>query len=42
VITENERTLQAAEALKADDMVLFGSLMNQSHDSLRFFFLFFF
>jgi len=35
VVTENERTLQAVEALRANDMPRFGALMNQSHDSLR-------
>jgi galactokinase len=35
VVTENERTLRATKALTADDMSLFGRLMNQSHDSLR-------
>ena len=34
-ITEIERTVQAATALEKDDLVKFGSLMNQSHDSLR-------
>lgn len=36
VITENERTLKASEALKKGDMELFGKLMRQSHESLRF------
>lgn len=35
VITENERTLQAAEAMKHNDAVELGRLMNQSHESLR-------
>ncbi len=35
VITENERTLTAAEALDAGDLVTFGQLMNASHASLR-------
>ena len=32
---ENERTLNAVEALKHNDLITFGALMNQSHDSLR-------
>lgn len=35
VITENERTLEAAAAMRAGDAVRLGELMNQSHDSLR-------
>ena len=35
VITENARTLQAAEALKRGDAAELGKLMNASHDSLR-------
>lgn len=35
VITENNRTLTAIEALNNGDIESFGSLMNQSHDSLR-------
>ncbi len=35
VATENARTLQAAEALKARDYEAFGRLMNESHESLR-------
>jgi len=35
VITENERVQECAEALKNGNLVVFGSLMNQSHDSLR-------
>lgn len=35
VVTENERVLSAAAALKEDDEVKFGELMNQSHESLR-------
>ncbi len=35
VITENNRTLAAIEALNQGDVVSFGQLMNQSHDSLR-------
>ena len=35
VITENERTLLAAAAMRADDAAELGRLMNASHDSLR-------
>ena len=35
VITENNRTLGAIEALNQGDVLTFGQLMNQSHDSLR-------
>jgi galactokinase len=35
VITENERTLRAAEAMKAGQARELGLLMNASHDSLR-------
>jgi len=35
VVTENERTLQAADALKHHDLVEFGRLMWESHRSLR-------
>jgi galactokinase len=35
VITENNRTLAAIEALNRGDVESFGQLMNQSHDSLR-------
>jgi galactokinase len=35
VISENERTLAAAEAMKAGDASRLGQLMNASHDSLR-------
>jgi len=35
VITENERTLQAAEAMRAGDAAALGALMNASHVSLR-------
>jgi galactokinase len=35
VITENNRTLTAIEALNQGDIETFGTLMNQSHDSLR-------
>ena len=34
-VTENQRTVKAVAALKANDIVLFGRLMNASHDSLR-------
>ncbi len=34
-VSENQRTLRAMEALKANDLVSFGQLMNQSHISLR-------
>jgi galactokinase len=35
VVTENDRTLRAAQAMQAGDAVLLGQLMNGSHDSLR-------
>jgi galactokinase len=35
VINENERVLQAASALSQGDAALFGSLINESHASLR-------
>jgi galactokinase len=35
VISENDRTFEAVEVLKAGDLVRFGRLMNDSHDSLR-------
>jgi galactokinase len=35
VVTENERTQLAAEALQRGDLVVFGRLMNASHESLR-------
>ena len=35
VITENNRVLQAVQALRGDDLPTFGRLMNESHDSLR-------
>lgn len=35
VVSENERTCAAADALGAGDLVAFGRLMNVSHDSLR-------
>lgn len=34
-VYENQRTLRAVEALKANDIALFGQLMNASHVSLR-------
>ncbi len=33
-VSENQRTIQAVEALKRDDVTLFGKLMNASHVSL--------
>lgn len=35
IVTENERTLRAAEALKKNDLTAFGKLMWQSHASLK-------
>jgi len=35
VISENKRTIEAAEALKASNLELFGQLMNSSHLSLK-------
>lgn len=35
VVTENQRTLQAKDALKMGDVALLGKLMNLSHESLR-------
>ncbi|HOQ75228.1 MAG TPA: galactokinase [Thermoclostridium sp.] len=35
VIYENRRVVQSVEALRKGDLVTFGKLMNQSHDSLR-------
>lgn len=35
VISENERTLRAREAMTANDPATLGTLMNASHDSLR-------
>jgi galactokinase len=35
VITENDRTLRAAAAMKAGDAALLGQLMDDSHTSLR-------
>ncbi|MCM1537206.1 MAG: galactokinase [bacterium] len=34
-VYENQRTLRAVEALKKNDLTLFGKLMNESHVSLR-------
>lgn len=34
-VCENQRTVRAVEALKANDVALFGRLMNDSHVSLR-------
>jgi galactokinase len=35
VVTENERTIAAADAMRADDAERMGRLMNESHRSLR-------
>ncbi len=35
VITENQRVLDAVDALQSGDLVAFGRLLNQSHQSLR-------
>ena len=35
VVSENNRVLDAIKALKSDDLISFGRLMNESHDSLR-------
>lgn len=35
VVSENQRVLDAVKALKQSDLVMFGHLMNASHDSLR-------
>jgi galactokinase len=35
VVTEDARVMASAEALRAGDLVRFGRLMNESHDSLR-------
>lgn len=35
VVSENERVLQSLGALEAGDMVAFGKLLNESHESLR-------
>lgn len=36
VITENGRVVEAVKVLKNNDIIRFGELMNQSHDSLRY------
>ena len=36
VVSEDQRCLDAVEALKNNDILKFGELMNSSHDSLRF------
>lgn len=35
VVYENERVIESVTALKNNDLITFGKLMNQSHDSLR-------
>ncbi len=35
VVTENERVIKAADALKTNDLAEFGKLMRQSHESLK-------
>ena len=35
VIEEDDRVLRSVEALKAGDLITFGALMTQSHNSLR-------
>lgn len=35
VVAENARVLESVEALRSNDLVQFGKLMNASHDSLR-------
>ena len=35
VVTEDDRVLKSVKALREGDLVLFGKLMNQSHESLR-------
>lgn len=35
IITENQRVLEALDALKENKLSIFGQLMNQSHNSLR-------
>ena len=35
VISENNRVLEAIQALESGDLVTFGKLMNESHDSLK-------
>jgi galactokinase len=36
VVTEDERTLAAAEAMRGSDAARLGTLMNESHESLRY------
>jgi galactokinase len=36
VVSEDQRCVDAVEALKSNDIIKFGSLMNASHDSLRY------
>jgi galactokinase len=36
VVSEDQRCMDAVEALKNNDIIKFGSLMNASHDSLRY------
>ena len=36
VISENQRVLEAVQAIKNGDLLKFGKLMNESHDSLRY------
>lgn len=35
-VYENQRTIRAVEALRNNDVKLFGQLMNASHESLRY------
>ena len=35
-VYENQRTIQAVDALKNNDLILFGKLMNASHKSLQY------
>lgn len=35
VVSENQRVLDAIEALQSGNLIKFGHLMNESHDSLR-------
>lgn len=35
IVSEDQRVLDSVKALKEGDLLLFGKLMNQSHDSLR-------
>jgi galactokinase len=36
VVTENDRVLQAIDALVGGNLIAFGALMNESHESLRY------